>query len=95
MFDPEHKDIDCPKCMRRRVYFDREIGYYCMFCGHVLTIDETLLQMDKVAATPQPATGSDKKGKPPIVEVKAPPARKIPTEPVRENAESHRDGKPQ
>ena len=94
MFDPEHKDIDCPKCLRQRVYFDREIGYYCMSCGHVLTIEETLLQRDKRAAISRSATGSDKKERRPIVEIKDLRSRKIAAKHVEQNAEPQNDNKP-
>ena len=39
MFEPEHQDMTCPKCHHRKVYFDREIGYYCMFCGHEVSTE--------------------------------------------------------
>ena len=51
MFEPEHMDADCPKCSRRKVYFDREIGYYCMYCGHELTEDETIILTEQLAGT--------------------------------------------
>jgi ribosomal protein S27E len=40
MFEPEYQDVTCPKCRNREVYFDREIGYYCIFCGRQFTADE-------------------------------------------------------
>ncbi len=85
MFDPEHKDIDCPKCLQARVYFDREIGCYCMFCGHVLSVDETLLQMEKRAATAPPSRGSDKNGMTPIIEIKASRSRSKKTDQVEQH----------
>ncbi len=48
MFEPEYQNMACPKCRRRKVYFDREIGYYCMFCGHEVHAEEieSLVQND-------------------------------------------------
>ena len=40
MFEPEDQHITCPQCRNREVYFDREIGYYCMFCGRQISIEE-------------------------------------------------------
>jgi len=42
--------MDCPKCLRRRVYADREIGLYCMSCGHVLVADEALMLLSRTAS---------------------------------------------
>ena len=41
-----------------------------MFCGHVLSVEETLLQMEKRGTSPGPRSGSDKKETMPIVEIK-------------------------
>ena len=70
MFDPEHKDIDCPKCLRRKVYFDRKIGYYCMLCAYELSAEEALFLIDKTTATSRPASDSDRGVRTPIVEIK-------------------------
>jgi len=40
MFEPEYENITCPKCQNREMYFDRQIGHYCMFCGHQFTTEE-------------------------------------------------------
>ena len=40
MFEPKNQDIDCPKCDRREIYFDRGIGFYCMACGRKFSADE-------------------------------------------------------
>lgn len=95
MFDPEHKDIDCPKCLRRRVYFDREIGCYCMFCGHVLSVEETLLQMKKRAATPTTTGGSDKKTSIPIVDIEDGRSRSTETDRSEQRLGPKQDEKPQ
>jgi len=70
MFDPEHKDIDCPKCLRPRVYFDRRIGYYCMSCGYELSAEEALFLIEKMTSTSTPAPDSGKGTRTPIVEIK-------------------------
>jgi hypothetical protein len=58
MFDPEYQDMDCPKCLRRKLYADREIGLYCMSCGHVLAADEAMVLLSRTAspfdAMPEP-----------------------------------------
>ena len=70
MLDPDHKDIGCPKCLRRKVYFDRAIGYYCMFCGHELSIEESLFLIEKVTSTSESTHISGKGARMPIVEIK-------------------------
>jgi DNA-directed RNA polymerase subunit RPC12/RpoP len=40
MLEPEYQDITCPECRQREVYFDQEIGYYCMFCGRQFSTEE-------------------------------------------------------
>ena len=61
MFDPDYQDLDCPKCLRRRVYADRETGFYCMSCGHLLTAGEALMLIGKSvlrpASVPNPRSG--------------------------------------
>ena len=79
MFDPEHKDIDCPKCLRPKVYFDRKIGYYCMSCGYELSTEEALFLIEKMTSTSKPAPDSGKGVRTPIVEIKerrGPPAQR-------------------
>jgi DNA-directed RNA polymerase subunit RPC12/RpoP len=46
MFEPSNQDLDCPECGRREVYFDREIGFYCMFCGRQFSSDEAELLVE-------------------------------------------------
>ena len=70
MFDPEHKDIDCPKCLQRKVYFDRDMGFYCMSCGYGLSDEEALFLIEKVTSTAKPAPDSGKPARIPIVEIK-------------------------
>lgn len=77
MFEPEHMDADCPKCSRRKVYFDREIGYYCMYCGHELSEDEIIILTEQLAQAHQPtSTTPDKSKKTPTTEIKEIPSRK-------------------
>lgn len=65
MFEPECQEIDCPKCLRRRVYFDREIGFYCMFCGHEFAPEEALMLIQKTILNSQLTHTSGKgEGKP-------------------------------
>ena len=75
MFDPEHKDIDCPKCSRRKVYFDRKIGHYCMFCAHELSAEEVLFLIEKTTSTSSPLTDSSRAARAPIVEINGPQRR--------------------
>ena len=93
MFDPEHKEIDCPKCLRQRVYFDREIGCYCMFCGHLLSAEEVLVQTDRLSAGAPPTPRSDKKEKTPIIEIKESRSAKTRGRHVAQESEKHEDEK--
>jgi len=73
MFEPEYQaDIDCPQCLRRQVYFDRGIGFYCMSCGHEFVSEEALMLIQKTTLISQLTHTSGKgEGKPlrlPIVE---------------------------
>ena len=40
MFEPEYENLTCPKCHTREVYFDRQMGHYCMFCGRQFSTEE-------------------------------------------------------
>ena len=40
MFEPEYGNITCPKCQNRELYFDRQMGHYCMFCGRQFSTEE-------------------------------------------------------
>ena len=62
--------MDCPKCLRQKVYFDREIGYYCMLCGHELSFQEALLLMEKMVPVLEPAHYPVRSAQAPIVEIK-------------------------
>ena len=86
MFEPEYQaDIDCHQCLRRQVYFDREIGFYCMSCGHEFAPEEALMLIQKTTLTSQLTHTSGKgEGKPlrlPIIERRLPISKsKIPNQ---------------
>jgi len=46
MFEPEYLDITCPGCHQREVYVDREMGFYCIFCGRQFSVGKIQLIMD-------------------------------------------------
>jgi hypothetical protein len=76
VFDPEYMNLDCPKCHLPKIYFDRDMGYYCMSCGRELSYDEVVLLIEKAAQTTQPTPTSGKSEIKPPVEIKElPPAK--------------------
>ncbi len=83
MFEPEYLDAACPRCLHRRVYLDRQIGYYCMACGHELSTRETVALIEKIALTWPPANNPDKTSKKSVTEIKELPSRKSKVEIVR------------
>ena len=70
IFEPEYQNVNCPKCLHRRVYFDREIGYYCMSCGHELSAKEIALTLWECSPERQPMRKLGKSAKKPIAEIK-------------------------
>ncbi len=94
MFDPEHKDIDCPKCLQPKVYFDREIGYYCMLCGYELSTEEALFLIEKAASISKPTQVPGKGTSAPIVEIKERRARRGKTEPASPGSDITQQKKP-
>jgi len=76
VFDPEYIDMDCPQCHLRRIYFDRDIGYYCMSCGHQLSRENILMLLAKAERTSQPIPAPDKSAIKPPAEIKELPAAK-------------------
>ncbi len=46
MFEPKNQDVNCPRCDRREIYFDREIGFYCMICGSQFSSEEAELLVE-------------------------------------------------
>ena len=93
MFDPEHKDIDCPKCLRRKVYFDRKIGYYCMFCAHELSAEEVLFLIEKTTSASKPTPDSGRAARAPIVEIKKHRGRPAETEHVSPDSDKPQNKK--
>jgi len=59
MFDPEYLDITCPGCHQREVYVDREMGFYCIFCGRQFSGHEIQLIIDaETRHAPDPSASS-------------------------------------
>lgn len=75
MFEPECQNIDCTECLRGKIYFDREIGYYCMLCGRQFSTDDMELLVEKAALTSRSIRQPDKRPETPVVEIKELPAR--------------------
>jgi DNA-directed RNA polymerase subunit RPC12/RpoP len=76
VFDPEYIDLDCPHCHLRRVYYDRDIGYYCMSCGRQFSTENILMLLAKAERTSQPVPQPDKSVKKPPAEIKELPISK-------------------
>ena len=76
MFDPECKNIECPQCYLGKVYFDREIGYYCMYCGGQFNVMDMEILIEKNALTSRSTQNSNSSHMKPFVEIKELPPRK-------------------
>lgn len=76
MFEPECQNIDCPQCLLGKIYFDRDIGYYCMLCGHEFGAVEMEGLIEKKAATSSPAQKSERARKKRTLEIKEVPVGK-------------------
>jgi hypothetical protein len=76
MFDPECQDIECPQCFLGKIYFDREIGYYCMYCGQQLSAVDMEILIEKNAITSNSGQKSNSSLEKPAVEIKEIPPRK-------------------
>jgi hypothetical protein len=76
MFEPECQNIDCPQCLLGRIYFDREMGYYCMLCGHEFSAVDMEVLIEKIALTSRPAQKSESSRKKPAAEIRELPSRK-------------------
>lgn len=76
MFDPECQNIECPQCLLGKIYFDREIGYYCMYCGDQFSTVDMEVLIEKIALLPLSAQESGGSHKKPVVEIKELPPRK-------------------
>ena len=59
VFDPEYINLDCPRCHLRRIYFDRDIGYYCMSCGHQFSSENIVMLIEKAERMSQPIPAPD------------------------------------
>ena len=76
MFEPEYQNMDCPKCLQRRVYSDRAIGFYCMSCGHELTSDEVVTLIQKTTLTWQLTPTASRSQGTPVAEIRELPVRR-------------------
>jgi len=76
MFEPECQNIDCPQCLLGKIYFDREMGYYCMLCGHEFSVVDVEVLIEKIALTFRPAQKSESGRKKPAAEIRDLPARR-------------------
>jgi len=85
MFEPECQNIDCPQCLLGKIYFDRKIGYYCMFCGREFSAIDIEVLIEKILLTTPPAQKSDKAPKKPAVEISELPARKAKAKHINRN----------
>ena len=76
MFEPECQNIDCPQCLLGKIYFDRQMGYYCMLCGHGFGAFDIEALIEKIVLTAPPAQKSGKGPKKSTVEIRElPPSR--------------------
>lgn len=80
MFEPECHNIDCPQCLLGKIYFDREIGYYCMYCGHQFSTVDMEVLIEKIALMSHSVQKSGSSYKKPVVEIKELPPRKAKVE---------------
>jgi len=83
MFDPECQNIDCPQCLLGKIYFDRQMGYYCMLCGHEFSAVDMEVLIEKIALTSRPAQKSERSRKKPAAEIMELPARNAKTKHIR------------
>jgi len=79
MFEPECQNIECPHCFFGKIYFDSEIGYYCMYCGHQFnqfnTVDMEVI-IEQIAIMSRSEQKSDSSYKKPVIEIRELPPRK-------------------
>jgi hypothetical protein len=86
MFEPVCQNIDCPQCLLGKIYFDREIGFYCMLCGYEFSAVDIEVLIEKIALTSRPVRKSGIDHKEPVVEIKELPPRKAKTEHISHEA---------
>jgi len=80
MFEPECQNIDCTQCLLGKIYFDREMGYYCMLCGREFSTVDMEVLIEKIALTAHPAQKSERSRKKPAAEIRELPTRKAKVE---------------
>ena len=80
MFDPECQNIDCPECNLGNIYFDREIGFYCMLCGREFSAVDMEVLVEKIALTSHPVRKPGSGGRKPAGEIRELPARNVKTQ---------------
>jgi hypothetical protein len=76
MFEPECQNIDCPQCLLGKIYFDRQMGYYCMLCGQQFSVVDIDVLFEKFVLTTRPLQKSDKSQKKSAMEIKELPPRR-------------------
>jgi len=86
MFEPECQNIYCPQCLAGKIYFDREIGYYCMLCGRRYNAADVEMLVEKAALTGRPAQESEMGRKKSTVEIKDMPPQRAKVEHISRDA---------
>ena len=76
MFDPECQNIECPQCFLGKIYFDREIGYYCIYCGDQFSSADMEILIEKHSLASRSLQESNDSFKKPALEIKELPHRK-------------------
>jgi hypothetical protein len=85
MFEPECQNIDCPQCLLGKIYFDRQIGYYCMLCGHEFSAVDMGVLIEKNILTARPAQKPESSRKRAAVKIRELPARKAEAKHISRN----------
>lgn len=93
MFEPECQNVDCPQCVVGKIYFDRDIGYYCMSCGHNFSVVDMKILIENKTKTSGPAQKSESDRKKPPLEIKELPARKTKAKPISPDVTEHKKPK--
>jgi hypothetical protein len=83
MFDPECQNIECPQCFLGKIYLEREIGYYCMYCGHQFSAVEIEILIEKIALKSRLVQKQGGDREKPVVEIKELPPLKAKVEHIR------------
>jgi len=58
MFEPEYLNLTCPRCHDVEIYFDPEVGLYCMLCGRQFSKEEIELIVETEALRTAGYSGS-------------------------------------